>query len=340
MTSKNPARNSASELPADVVYRSGAAARLAGVPVETLRVWERRYAIVGPNVSARGQRLYTAEQVRRLSLIKQLVGLGNPVGSIAGLTDDALREMHATACAISPLAASGQRAAPRFIQAALVGETFVGAYSAALGRTSRLDVVTTCTRVEDLQAHEAGAVPRALVMEIPAIGDGTAATIDEARKKVAATAAIILYRFAQRDAVHRLRKLGHVVARMPFDPTEIEALCIAAIAAAPQAKQVPAKEQRASSQRLPRFDERSLAELAQSSNTVECECPRHLADLLRMLGSFERYSAACESRNPRDAELHRDLANTTGEARMLLEEALLRVARAEGLNVTGQATTA
>ena len=28
------------------IYRSGMAARLAGIPVETLRVWERRYAVV------------------------------------------------------------------------------------------------------------------------------------------------------------------------------------------------------------------------------------------------------------------------------------------------------
>ena len=29
-------------------YRTSVAARLAGLPVETLRVWERRYQVVGP----------------------------------------------------------------------------------------------------------------------------------------------------------------------------------------------------------------------------------------------------------------------------------------------------
>ena len=32
-------------------YRSGAVARLTGIPVQTLRVWERRYKIVGPRKS-------------------------------------------------------------------------------------------------------------------------------------------------------------------------------------------------------------------------------------------------------------------------------------------------
>ena len=38
-------------------YRSGVAARLSGLHPETLRVWERRYAIVGPQRSDGGQRL-------------------------------------------------------------------------------------------------------------------------------------------------------------------------------------------------------------------------------------------------------------------------------------------
>ena len=66
-------------------YRSGAAARLAGVPVETLRVWERRYGLTEPARSARGQRQYSLEDVRRLGLIKQLVDAGNAIGALAHL---------------------------------------------------------------------------------------------------------------------------------------------------------------------------------------------------------------------------------------------------------------
>jgi len=66
-------------------YRSGAAARLSGVPVETLRVWERRYGVTGPSRSERGQRQYSFEDVRRLGIIKQLVDAGNPIGAIARL---------------------------------------------------------------------------------------------------------------------------------------------------------------------------------------------------------------------------------------------------------------
>src|SRR4051812_34671852 len=76
-------------------FRSGVAARLAGVPVETLRVWERRYGLSSPQRSARGQRLYSEEQVRRLSLIKQLVDQGHPIGTLASLSPEQLRELSA-----------------------------------------------------------------------------------------------------------------------------------------------------------------------------------------------------------------------------------------------------
>ena len=69
---------------ARIMYPSGAAARLAGLPVETLRIWERRYSLSDAERSEHGQRLYSAEQVARLSLLKQLVDQGHAIGVLAG----------------------------------------------------------------------------------------------------------------------------------------------------------------------------------------------------------------------------------------------------------------
>jgi len=54
-------------------YRSGDAARLANMPVTTLRIWERRYGVVAPPKSESGQRRYSEDDVRRLALLKALV---------------------------------------------------------------------------------------------------------------------------------------------------------------------------------------------------------------------------------------------------------------------------
>ena len=61
--------------------------------METLRVWERRYNIVGPRQSAKGQRLYSPNEVTRLTLIKKLVNSGYAIGSIAALHREALQLM-------------------------------------------------------------------------------------------------------------------------------------------------------------------------------------------------------------------------------------------------------
>lgn len=66
MTSDEPAAD-----PDEPTYRSGTAARRAGIPVETLRLWEHRYRVVGPRMRPRGRRLDSAEDVSRLALIRR-----------------------------------------------------------------------------------------------------------------------------------------------------------------------------------------------------------------------------------------------------------------------------
>ena len=66
-------------------HRSGAVARMLRMPVATLRVWERRYGVTQPVLSAGGQRLYSADDVRRLVLLKRLTDLGHAIGTVARL---------------------------------------------------------------------------------------------------------------------------------------------------------------------------------------------------------------------------------------------------------------
>jgi len=66
-------------------YRSGAVARMVRIPVATLRIWERRYQVVGPALTPSGHRLYSGADVERLLVIKQLVDQGHAIGSLAHL---------------------------------------------------------------------------------------------------------------------------------------------------------------------------------------------------------------------------------------------------------------
>ena len=80
-----------------------------------------------------------------------------------------------------------------------------------------------------------------------------------------------------------------------------------------------------------RYDDLTLTDFAGLSTTIACECPRHVAELLLQLSNFEDYSATCANRNPEDAQLHDYLQRVAGASRALFEQALERVAVAEGL---------
>lgn len=76
--------------------------RDTGVPKETLRVWERRYEFPQPDRDINGERLYPADQVHRLRLVKRLLDLGYRPGKIMHMGPDELAELAGKAGAETP----------------------------------------------------------------------------------------------------------------------------------------------------------------------------------------------------------------------------------------------
>jgi MerR family transcriptional regulator, light-induced transcriptional regulator len=64
--------------------------RRTGLNPSLLRAWERRYGAVGPGRSDGGQRLYSEDDIQRLSLLRTLVEMGHNIGQVAGLADEDL----------------------------------------------------------------------------------------------------------------------------------------------------------------------------------------------------------------------------------------------------------
>ncbi|NYE60313.1 DNA-binding transcriptional MerR regulator [Duganella sp. 1224] len=297
-------------------YRSGVAARLAGLPVETLRVWERRYGVSDANRSPQGQRLYSAEQVHRLGLLKRVVDLGHAIGTVARLEAADLAEL-----AGALPAATGAHA----LTLAVVGT----ALAQRLGATRTapvLDIVAASAQLDDAAGELAGTRADVLLIEAPEMTADAVPQIRALRRALAVRTVVVLYRFCDSATVRRLREQGCLVARAPSDASEIAVLCSTALTGASLPPPGPSKP--AAPRRL---NDEELAALASASTSINCECPRHLADILMMLASFERYSKQCAHRNAADAALHEDLARSAGHARMLMEDALERLAYAEGL---------
>jgi len=74
-------------------FRIGTVARMTGLTVWQIRVWEKRYRTVEPSRSLGGDRLYSEHDVLRLSLLKQLNDLGHSIGSMAQLPYAQLEQM-------------------------------------------------------------------------------------------------------------------------------------------------------------------------------------------------------------------------------------------------------
>lgn len=309
-----------------VLYRSGVAARMAGLSPETLRVWERRYDLSETERSPHGQRLYSSEQVRRLSLLKQLVDQGHAIGVLAKLPVAQLQEMTGAPGA-APVAAGP-------VRVAVISTSLARRIEAGRPDGAAITVQCSCARLEQAASLPRDADVEVLLVELSELDESALPLIMAARKACAAAAVVVLYRFCSSATIRALRAQGCLAARVPAELGELVLLCRSALSG----ERLPPR-QRPAVPEVPevRFDEELLSTITASGSGLACECPRHLADLLMMVGSFERYSAQCASRNADDAQLHQELHHAAGHARAILEVAMERLARAEGLPLPGHA---
>lgn len=74
-------------------YSIGTVARLAGVPIETVRIWERRYDLLRPARTQGGHRLYSDADVTLLRAVKSLVDDGLRPGEVFRLGHERLLEL-------------------------------------------------------------------------------------------------------------------------------------------------------------------------------------------------------------------------------------------------------
>jgi hypothetical protein len=81
------------------------------------------------------------------------------------------------------------------------------------------------------------------------------------------------------------------------------------------------------------YSDETLARVAAMPSTVVCECPRHVAEIISQLASFEQYSKECLNTSKEDAHLHAYLSSVSGSARALFERALQVIADHEGIEL-------
>jgi DNA-binding transcriptional MerR regulator len=333
-------------------FRSGAVARIAQMPVSTLRIWEQRYQAVGPSTAPSGQRLYSAADVERVLLLRQLTEQGHAIGAMAALDAAQLQQlahaqvdMQASAQATS---AAGKRARPARRKAALrvvvVGQALALRLQrpAVVQRLVRAWQVTVVFESLAEVTHAAsGAAVDLLLWQAPGLQVGALPELQAAQHALHARHVAVTYRFAGAAARAEFAGAGARLAREPADDDALGAwlgsLEAALVASANTPNELPRpsrlQDLAPGDVRPRRFDDAALTKLAGQSTSIACECPRHVAELLMQISNFEAYSADCAHRSLPDAELHAYLQRVAGATRALFESALERVARHEGLTL-------
>lgn len=248
---------------------------------------------------------------------------------------------------LAGLATSSLPASARPLRVALVGASLPMRLSSDLRGSSTMpacDVVRVCDSLADAARSLQQAAIDIVLIEIGEVDDSVLPHVDAIRHAAAEGAMlVVLYHFGASTTLEQLRMRDCLLAREPASPADIVRLCATSMRKAGRppapelASMLPEAAAEAGYTPVPpsRFDQAALHAIRDAVTSVQCECPRHLADILGMLGSFERYSQQCVARHPQDALLHRELAHAAGQARTLLEQAMFKLARAEGLPVPG-----
>ena len=314
------------------LYGIGAVARLTGLTDHTIRVWERRYAAVVAARAPNGRRQYTEADVQKLGLLKVLTDHGVSISRIAA---DSIDELRRRVDSLRDLAAP---AALATVNVAVLGDFLPRQLLEHKGGTAPLEICIADSSRERFAADLRQQPVDVVVLERPVLDAETLAEMQRHLADSGCAQGVIVYSFGRSRDVETAVKEGMVALRAPVGPDE---LCDAVARSAESGSRV-ARESRPPDDTphawdfsgpvaARRFSPQQLANLTSASNDIECECPKHLAQLVSDLSAFEIYSDRCANRDDEDAALHRYLHRTTAAARALVETALQKVADSEGL---------
>ncbi len=309
------------------LHRIGTVARQAGLPVSTLRMWEQRHGAFAPAKTSGQHRLYTDIDLLRARLLRQLAEAGHGISGIARLDADALAALLARSRAANGQTAQAPAAA---VRALVVGTALAvrlhGDDWTWRWRGQPLEVSRVLVDLQDLEAMARGApAERAsadlLLVRVNTVHADLPLRLAGAAAALGIARVIVLYAFGAERAVDELRANGMLVRRDPVGNADLARLLDGMLLAdpaqaMPQAAVIPPR----------RYGDEVLARVAQARSSILCECPRHIAELVAQLASFEQYSAECLNSSDEDAQLHATLRSVSGSARALFEHALDLVA--------------
>lgn len=303
-------------------YAIGVVARRTQTHPETIRVWERRYELIVPGRSESGRRLYSEDDIIKLSLVKQLTELGHSVSSLAKLTTNELRGLISASLGN----AYDEQMRPQVKRRVI----FMG--DALRQRLSRDLLIYEDIEIVDhpakTTANPGQALADILIIELATINEKSLSQIREHLAEAGCTSAVVVFNFGTRKSIVELEYAGLACIKGSVTAADIYRACTSI-----SKSSAPASQHVAPNAALPRFDKNQLERISALRSTIACECPNHIAELIISLSAFEQYSSECANRNEADAQLHAQLNQSAGAARAILEVSLAHLIEIEGIDI-------
>ncbi len=314
------------------LFKIGAVSRITNIPVDTLRIWERRYSVVVPFRSENSDRLYQTEDINRLTLLKMLVDRGHSIGSVARLENDKLidrLEIHDK----NNINSNDSNDTEKSVTVAVIGDVLpLQIQHMQINNSSFTFNGLYRTEADFLDKNQASKLD-ILILEYPAIQADHIEGINILFKKSGAKKLVLIYGFTNSAAKALLNKTDHLYLQAPVTVDHLQSELLHLIRK-DNLHKTPSKSFDLDGKApLRAYSNNQLIKLASASATIKCECPQHLSSMILKLIQFEVYSAECIERYKKDAELHALLGNLTGHARSIMELALTKVIEAEGISI-------
>lgn len=307
-------------------------ARLTGLSVHTIRAWEKRYSVVDPLRTDTQRRVYTRDQVRKLSLLRAVVDNGEPISSVANLNVAQLEQR--LELGIDPAdpgfftaSPEPRTAPPPAWRVAIAGSSLLAIFETQSGFLPGMEI---CRSWESLEsALEDGALDDSLdllVVQADTLFAGRLDRIRDLAIRTFATRTIIVYGFAPHEVIARVNRTPRFTAlRWPVNAEEIRLATGRPLEPMVAAAKPTADGKARTADLSPvarHFTPQQLARLAKMAPATHCECPQHLGNLIISLSAFETYTSECDNPDADDLALHARLQRAASIARSELESAL------------------
>ena len=313
------------------MFRIGAVSKTTAIPVSTLRIWQTRYGAFSPVKTEGNQRLFGEPDVSKALLLKQLIGAGHGIGAIAHLDLEQLRRLasqdtHAT----SPSPVLTLPVCLAVVGLGLANRLESIKFASVLSQ-HRIQVTDVLEDLASVSHAPLSDKPQVLLVRVSSLQDTVFSAIQTLTQRHAFAQTIVLYNFAPDVVVQTMKLAGMIVRRDPISDGELAELLQSILFVDRNRAQEFGGQGAVIASR--KYSDQTLRRVAGISTNVLCECPRHVAELIAQLASFEEYSQECLNKNAEDSHLHSYLRSISGSARSLFENALEKIAEHEGIDL-------